>query len=51
MIGFGLEAIFAIMIALVGIALPLVVLVVLFMIYSKLNNIERLLSRRESDNR
>jgi hypothetical protein len=37
----------AIFIGLVGIVLPLVVLVALYMIYSKLNNIEKLLERRE----
>lgn len=45
----GLEAIILILISLVGIALPLVVLAMLFLIYSKLNNIEKLLSRREAD--
>jgi hypothetical protein len=37
----------AIIIGVVGLALPLVVLVALYMIYSKLNNIEKLLERRQ----
>jgi hypothetical protein len=40
-------SLFAIIFGLVGIVLPLVVLVALYMIYSKLNNIEKLLDRRE----
>lgn len=44
---FGLEAVFAILVGLVGLALPVVILVLLFMIYSKLNNIEKLLERRQ----
>ena len=37
----------AIVIGVVGLALPLVVLVALYMVYSKLNNIEKLLERRQ----
>ena len=37
----------AIIIGVVGLALPLVVLVALYIIYSKLNNIEKLLERRQ----
>jgi hypothetical protein len=39
-------SILAIIIGVVGLALPLVVLVALYLIYSKLNNIEKLLERR-----
>jgi hypothetical protein len=40
-------SILAIIIGVVGLALPLVVLVALYLIYSKLNNIEKLLERRQ----
>jgi hypothetical protein len=43
----GLEVVFAILAALLGIAVPLAFMVMLFLIYSKLNRIEKLLSRGE----